>query len=212
VRGSPGIYVEIIIQNDVNRVRRLQEASVSEDRGLRINKDTKLCMSLASRPGNFGTRLHNFLYAAMDLNYLYKAFTITDLKSAIAGIRALAIRGCAISMPFKEEAMQYLDHIDPSAARIRAVNTIVNDDGVLTGFNTDYWRPSSNNYGAAPLVLTNRRFSSVADARCNDCCRTLGNQRATWTNSPLSGQVTFGSTVDLRPRSLSKVAAIMPVS
>ena len=43
-------------------------------------------MSLASRPGNFGTRLHNFLYAAMDLNYLYKAFTTTDLKSAVAGI------------------------------------------------------------------------------------------------------------------------------
>jgi shikimate dehydrogenase len=72
------------------------------------------------------------------LNYLYKAFTTTDLKSAIAGIRALAIRGCAISMSFKEEVMQYLDHIDPSAARIHAVNTIVNDDGVLRGFNTDY--------------------------------------------------------------------------
>ena len=109
-----------------------------EDPRLRINKDTKLCMSLASRPGNFGTRLHNFLYAAMGLNYLYKAFTTTDLKSAIAGIRALAIRGCAISMPFKEDVMQYLGHIDPSAARITAVNTIVNDDGVLTGFNTDY--------------------------------------------------------------------------
>jgi shikimate dehydrogenase len=54
-------------------------------------------MSLASRPGNFGTRLHNFLYAAMDLNYLYKAFTTTDLKSAIAGIRAVAIPGAALS-------------------------------------------------------------------------------------------------------------------
>lgn len=111
---------------------------MSEDPRLRINKDTKLCMSLASRPGNFGTHLHNFLYAAMGLNYLYKAFTTTDLKRAIAGIRALAIRGCAISMPFKEEVMQYLDHIDPSAERITAVNTIVNDDGVLTGSNTDY--------------------------------------------------------------------------
>jgi shikimate dehydrogenase len=111
---------------------------VLDDPRLRINKDTRLCMSLASRPGNFGTRLHNFLYAEMGLNFLYKSFTTTDLKSAIAGIRALAIRGCAISMPFKEEVMQYLDHIDPSAARISAVNTIVNDDGVLTGFNTDY--------------------------------------------------------------------------
>ncbi len=111
---------------------------MTQDPRLRINKDTQLCMSLASRPGNFGTRLHNFLYAAMNLNYMYKAFTTADLKSAVVGIRALAIRGCAISMPFKEDVMQYLDHIDPSAERIRAVNTIVNDDGVLTGFNTDY--------------------------------------------------------------------------
>src|SRR5277367_4319569 len=94
--------------------------SVPEDPRLRINKDTKLCMSLASRPGNFGTRLHNFLYAAMGLNYLYNAFTTADLKGAIAGIRALAIRGCAISMPVKEEVMQYLDHINSSAARITA--------------------------------------------------------------------------------------------
>ena len=49
----------------------------------------------------------------MDLNYLYKEFTTPDLNSAIAGIRGLAIRGCAISMPYKEEMMQYLDHIDP---------------------------------------------------------------------------------------------------
>src|SRR5271165_1485899 len=131
-------YVHRIRTNAHEMGETAKEALVSEDPRLRINKDTQLCMSLASRPGNFGARLHNFLYAAMDLNYLYKAFTTTDLKSAIAGIRALEIRGCAISMPFKEEVIEYLDRIDPSAARIRAVNTIVNDDRVLTGFNTDY--------------------------------------------------------------------------
>ena len=129
-----------------------------EDPRLRINKDTKLCMSLASRPGNFGTRLHNFLYTAMGLNYLYKSFTTADLKSAIGGIRALAIRGCAISMPFKEEVMQYLDHIDPSAERISAVNTIVNDDGILTGFNTDYT--------AIKKIVTERGISSVCQHLC----------------------------------------------
>lgn len=105
---------------------------------LHIDKDTRMCMSLASRPGNFGTRLHNYLYARLNLNFLYKSFTTGDLQNAVAGIRALGIRGCAISMPFKEEVMRYLDHIEPSAARIDAVNTIVNDDGVLTGLNTDY--------------------------------------------------------------------------
>ncbi|HEY5715356.1 MAG TPA: shikimate 5-dehydrogenase, partial [Psychromonas sp.] len=44
-----------------------------------INKDTKVCMSLAARPSNFGTRFHNYLYQALDLDYLYKAFTTKDL-------------------------------------------------------------------------------------------------------------------------------------
>jgi shikimate dehydrogenase len=105
---------------------------------LTLNKDTQLCMSLASRPGNFGTRLHNFLYARLNLNFVYKSFSTNDLRSAVAGIRALGIRGCAVSMPYKEEVMAYLDRIEPSAARISAVNTIVNDGGVLSGLNTDY--------------------------------------------------------------------------
>lgn len=103
-----------------------------------INKDTKVCMSLAGRPGNTGTRFHNHLYEALNLNYLYKAFTTTDLPAAIGGIRALGIRGCAISMPFKEACIPLLDGLDPSAAVIDSVNTIVNDDGKLTGYNTDF--------------------------------------------------------------------------
>jgi shikimate dehydrogenase len=109
-----------------------------QDFRLTLDKDTRMCMSLALRPGNFGTKLHNFLYARLSLNFFYKSFTTSDLRSAVSGIRALGIRGCAISMPFKEEVMQYLDHIEPSAKRIDAVNTIVNDSGVLTGSNTDY--------------------------------------------------------------------------
>ena len=105
---------------------------------IRINKDTQLCMSLAARPGNFGTRFHNFLYRELGLNYIYKAFTTRDLAAAIGGIRALGIRGCAISMPFKEACIQYLDELDSSARGIMSVNTIVNSDGYLKAFNTDY--------------------------------------------------------------------------
>jgi shikimate dehydrogenase len=105
---------------------------------LHINKDTQLCMSLAARPGNFGTRFHNFLYAELGLNFIYKAFTTRDIASAIRGIRALAIRGCAISMPFKEACIEYLDELDASAKGIMSVNTIVNTDGYLKAYNTDY--------------------------------------------------------------------------
>ncbi|MBA7931329.1 shikimate 5-dehydrogenase [Klebsiella sp. RHBSTW-00215] len=103
-----------------------------------INRDTLLCMSLAGRPGNFGTRFHNYLYEKLGLNYIYKAFTTRDIEAAVKGVRALGIRGCAVSMPFKESCMPFLDAIDPSAKVIDSVNTIVNDDGKLTGLNTDY--------------------------------------------------------------------------
>ncbi|WP_437889530.1 shikimate 5-dehydrogenase [Phytobacter sp. V91] len=103
-----------------------------------INRDTLLCISLAGRPGNFGTRFHNYMYEKLGLNFIYKAFTTKDIEAAVKGVRALGIRGCAVSMPFKEGCMPFLDAIDPSAKVIDSVNTIVNDDGRLTGFNTDY--------------------------------------------------------------------------
>ena len=103
-----------------------------------INKDTRLCMSLSARPGNFGTRFHNFLYRELGLNFVYKAFTTRDLRAAIGGVRALGIRGCAVSMPFKEACIELLDELAPSARGIMSVNTIVNTDGQLKGYNTDY--------------------------------------------------------------------------
>jgi shikimate dehydrogenase len=103
-----------------------------------INKDTQLCMSLSGRPGNFGTRFQNFLYRELGLNFVYKAFTTRDLCAAIGGIRALGICGCAVSMPFKEACIEYLDELDPSARGIMSVNTIVNTDGFLKAYNTDY--------------------------------------------------------------------------
>ena len=103
-----------------------------------INKDTQLCMSLAGRPGNFGTTFHNYLYGKLGLNFIYKAFTTQDIEHAVKGVRALGIRGCAVSMPFKESCMPFLDEIDASAQAIESVNTIVNDQGFLKAYNTDY--------------------------------------------------------------------------
>jgi shikimate dehydrogenase len=101
-------------------------------------KDTQLCISLAARPSNLGTRFHNYLYELLELDYLYKAFAPTDLAAAIAGIRGLPIRGAAVSMPYKEACIPLIDDLAQSAAAITSVNTIVNTDGQLVGYNTDY--------------------------------------------------------------------------
>ncbi|MGB3698370.1 MAG: shikimate 5-dehydrogenase [Gordonia sp. (in: high G+C Gram-positive bacteria)] len=103
-----------------------------------LDRDTVLCVSLAARPSNIGTRFHNYLYNALGLNFVYKAFAPADIAAAVAGIRGLPIRGAAVSMPYKEAVIDLVDVMEDSAAAIDSVNTIVNDDGVLRAYNTDY--------------------------------------------------------------------------
>lgn len=103
-----------------------------------LSKDTRLCISLAGRPSNIGTRFHNHLYDKLGLDFIYKAFTTTDIAAAIGGVRALGIRGCSVSMPYKQDVIALVDDVEASARAIHSVNTIVNDDGHLTASNTDY--------------------------------------------------------------------------
>lgn len=102
-----------------------------------LGAETTFCISLADRPSRFGITVHNAGYRALGLNYLYKAFRPLDLASALAGVRGLRIRGCGISMPYKVAALACVDEIDPEAAAVGAINTIVNDNGRLKGYNTD---------------------------------------------------------------------------
>jgi len=83
--------------------------------------------------------MHNAAFEKIGLNYLYVPFRVKKegLGKAIAGMRALNIRGLNVTIPHKVTVIPFLDELDPLAQRIGAVNTIVNDDGALTGYNTD---------------------------------------------------------------------------
>ncbi|APR74942.1 Shikimate 5-dehydrogenase I alpha [Minicystis rosea] len=96
-----------------------------------------LCGSLSLHPVGTGAAMHLAAYRALDLPFTYVPFKVTDLAGAITGMRALGIRGFGISMPYKQDVIPLLDALDPLAARIGAVNTVVNDDGRLVGHNTD---------------------------------------------------------------------------
>lgn len=98
----------------------------------------QVCISISARPSNIGTRFHNYLYEELGLNFVYKGFQVDDAEGAVRGIRALKIRGTAVSMPHKEAVIPFMDELDTSAAAIDAVNTIVNTDGYLKAYNTDY--------------------------------------------------------------------------
>ncbi|HIX72817.1 MAG TPA: shikimate dehydrogenase [Candidatus Anaerobutyricum stercoripullorum] len=83
--------------------------------------------------------MHNASFAALGLDYAYLCFDVgTDrLKEAVEGLRAMGARGWNLTMPDKNLMCQLADKLSPASEISGAVNTIVNDDGVLTGYTTD---------------------------------------------------------------------------
>jgi len=83
--------------------------------------------------------MHNAAFKNRGVDYVYLAFRVKkeELGKAIEGMRALDIRGLNITIPHKVTVIPFLDELDPLADKIGAVNTIVNDNGVLRGYNTD---------------------------------------------------------------------------
>ena len=83
--------------------------------------------------------MHNEAFAYLGLDYAYLAFEVDNntLEDAVKGIRALKLVGSNVSMPNKTVVGQYLDKLSPAAELCGAVNTIVNENGVLTGHITD---------------------------------------------------------------------------
>lgn len=83
--------------------------------------------------------MHNEAFAYLGLDYAYLAFEVDNdtLEDAIKGLRALRMVGSNVSMPNKTVVHKYLDQLSPAAELCGAVNTIVNDNGVLTGHITD---------------------------------------------------------------------------
>ncbi|MEF2655515.1 MAG: shikimate dehydrogenase [Eggerthellaceae bacterium] len=88
---------------------------------------------------SFSPKLHNKAFAKAGIDGVYVAFTANEqtIGDAIAAVKTLEIRGCSLTMPNKLACIPYLDHIDPTAQMIGSINTLVNNDGVITGYNTD---------------------------------------------------------------------------
>ena len=105
-----------------------------------ISGKTKICALIGDPVEHtMSPAIHNAAFSKMGLDYVYVAFGVKaeELDKAIEGMRALNIRGLSVTMPHKVAILKLLDKLDPLAEKIGSVNTIVNDDGVLTGYNTD---------------------------------------------------------------------------
>ncbi|MBE5971297.1 MAG: shikimate dehydrogenase [Lachnoclostridium sp.] len=83
--------------------------------------------------------MHNQAFKALELDYRYLAFEVdeTSLETAVSGLKAMGARGFNLTMPCKNKMVSLCDKLSPASKLIGAVNTVVNDNGILTGHNTD---------------------------------------------------------------------------
>ena len=133
-----------------------------------INKDTKIYCSFSSSPGNNGCIYFNNLFKKENINAIYKSFYSDNIYESIQAVKALNISGFAVSMPFKTEVLKYVDKIDDAATKIGAANTVINTNGYLTAYNTD-WMGVYKYFAEPPKHLTilgNGGFSKAIQYAC----------------------------------------------
>lgn len=130
---------------------------------MNINKETKLYGSFSSNPGNNGCIFFNDLFERYGINSIYKSFYSIDIQKLLISVKHLNFSGFALSMPLKIEIIKYLDEIDSAALEIGAVNTVVNNNGKLKGYNTDY-------IGIKHYIIKNELITKF-----NDTIFILGN-------------------------------------
>lgn len=106
----------------------------------RITGHTGLLALIGSPVGHSGSpAMYNYSFAKLGLDYVYVALDIkeNEVKDAISAMKLFHMKGGNVTMPDKVEAAKYMDRLSPAAQIIGAINTIVNEDGVLTGHITD---------------------------------------------------------------------------
>lgn len=110
---------------------------------MRITAKTKLCMIIGDPvEHSLSPQIHNAAYEALgiDEQFVYTAahVEVKDIQTVMQATKALHIRGITCTIPHKVEVLKYLDSIDPIAQKIGAANTVVNENGKLIGYNTDW--------------------------------------------------------------------------
>ncbi len=107
---------------------------------MNISGKTRVCAVIGDPvEHSLSPRIHNAAFQHLQLDYVYVAFPVKrkELTAAIQGMRSLKVHGLNVTTPHKLDVVQHLDWLDESAKNVGAVNTILNKEGTLIGYNTD---------------------------------------------------------------------------
>jgi len=104
-----------------------------------ISANTQICAVIGNPIAHsLSPALHNAAFAELNLDFIYVACRVKDVKNALAGMRALEnFRGMSVTIPHKIEAMKYVDDIAEADRSIGSINTIIHEKDNLVGLGTD---------------------------------------------------------------------------
>ena len=129
-----------------------------------IDKDTEIYCSFAKTAGNTGCQMMNTAFYYYGLNKIYKSFSVSNIQDAVNSVKTLGIKGFAITMPYKVEVLDYVDEYDDGVEEIGAVNTVINNNGILKAYNTDYFAAKTilnESLGLDLYILGNGGYSKA---------------------------------------------------
>lgn len=175
-----------------------------------INKDTKIYCSFSNNPGNNGCEFFNTKFRQNGINAIYKSFYSDNIFKSIQAVTTLGISGFAVSAPFKEKVLEYVDKIDPVAYEIGAANTVINNNGQLIAYNTD-WIGVDNKYLPNSIyefeyitILGNGGFSKAIQFFCrlNDIKYKIITRRDWDEVYDLEGYVFNATPIDIATKGI----------
>lgn len=131
---SQGALLRIFLQI-INASRELQEYKPAKDAPAR---QTEVFAIIGYPVGHsLSPQMHNTAFAAIGYSGIYIALESEKIAPAVKGLRTFGLKGASVTIPHKVAIMPFLDELDDDAAKIKAVNTVVNRNGRLVGHNTD---------------------------------------------------------------------------
>ncbi len=105
-----------------------------------ISATTRICAVIGDPVGHsLSPQIHNAAFGALDLDFAYVAFHVKRgaAEKAMHAVRALGVRGLSVTIPHKVDVIPHLDTVEGVAEGIGSINTVVNNDGHLSGYSTD---------------------------------------------------------------------------
>lgn len=162
----------------------------------------RICALLAREPTRLSLAMHSAGFAHLGLPFTYTTVNTEDTASAIAAMREQGIRGYSLTIPHKENAVSLVDSLSADAREIGAVNTIVNDGKILSGFNTD-WKGILRAFAESQISVVGKRVAifgagGAARAAIYACKCEGAKEILIWNRTAARGETLkkeFGVTV-----------------